>query len=742
MGNKLDEVLEEKTNSVASEIQTDASGQNKSGRPKLRLYLLSELELGTKLSDPEVLANVGELIKNDTKHIDGVVINGLMAYVPDRYSRWRGERLDLMEDHLLERYGQTIYDQVKRGKNESNSVDDLVEATRLGRIMMSPIVQQAKKKNIDIHCIAGNTDYRNVRMLIESLEKLNKRNIYNENNKNNSKKRGKNLNTSTDEVERVLSFIPDGYKFKASKWKSSDKDGIKNKANEIYHNIIENIFRNQNVHVYKRFENYAGEDTGVKPEEITINGLKVKVFNSINGLTVGLNEGKPSDRILKMAIEYANMDAMRGRLGDVYLTGNGSATEFTAVNYQSREDPVFMFNQGPLLDIDKQLRLRASFNKTSVAKRLSQIQDSGVSILTINEDGSLEIEHLDITALRKKINPSKLEKTLSKGSMYEMTQISDWHVGNAKGDYEAMEKVPDIMTGSIVPRNYRSLFDGGDMLDGGNDKAQRTDMSLPITPTPEEINSELEKLKDEKDYVTRIEKFKGIMSKALYGYSDIDLGRQMDRLGTYLKPIAKQVSKVYAVEGNHVKKATGNGSESRLKKSLYLDNGVEEVILPDELEDVEQNPMLGSYSMLMYHSPGYRGGIDARTALMYIARDTGQDNVDVIMAGDCHEPGINYGLKWHGFGGDYVNGEDKKGEWRTRMAMTISSLEKRTKFEKSIIHNIDYTKGISQLYLPTDDSIGTSYSRYKFIPAQTIHGEINAAGGSRLHRALDSILYK
>ena len=41
MGNKLDEVLEEKTNSVASEIQTDASGQNKSGRPKHRLACLS-----------------------------------------------------------------------------------------------------------------------------------------------------------------------------------------------------------------------------------------------------------------------------------------------------------------------------------------------------------------------------------------------------------------------------------------------------------------------------------------------------------------------------------------------------------------------------------------------------------------------------------------------------------------------------------------------------------------------------
>ncbi len=717
MGEKLEKTLETK-------------------QPRLRFYVMSELELGTKLNDPDIMASIGELIKNDNKRIDGILINGLMAYVPDRYSRWRGERLDLMEDHLLERYGQDTYDKVKKGKNDSDSVDDLVEATRLGAITMDPITQQAKKKNIEIHCVAGDTDYRNKRMLIESLEKLSKRNNYN-GNKNNSKKRGKNPNVRPDEVERVLAFIPDGYKFKTSKWKNSDKGGIKNKANEIYHNIINNIFKGAKVHVYKRFENYAGDSTvETRPEDITINGMKIKAFYSINGLTAGLNEGKPSERNIQMIIDYASKDALDGRLGDIYITGNGSSTDFTSIDYRSRKDPVFIFNQGPILDIDKQFRLRASFNKTSVSKRLSQFEDSAISIFTVNDDGSVEIEHIDATGLKKRINPSKLEKELSKGSMYEVTKIADLHIGNAKSDYEAIESIPAIVARIRVPLEYRKLFDGGDAVDGGIDKAQRTKMSLPTAPTPEDLQEELNNIEKITDYGQRIKKMETMLYESVFGHSDLDIGRQLKRLNTYIKPLAPLFSTVYLVNGNHMEKATGNGSESDAKGSKYKDNGTKEVVYADALLENDMNPTLGPYVLYLTHSPGYRGGLDARTGLMNVVKNTAQDTVDIAMAGDCHEAGIKFAFKRK-----YTKGLED-GEWRTLVTTTIPSLEKQTGFEKNIIHKHPYTKGISQLYLPADESIGTSYIKYRFIPSQTIHADINAAGGSSFYRSMDRILKK
>lgn len=65
-----------KLESVLQSEQKMVNGQ------KLRILLMSELELATKVSDPEVLNNVGNLIKNDEKKIDAIIINGGLAFVP------------------------------------------------------------------------------------------------------------------------------------------------------------------------------------------------------------------------------------------------------------------------------------------------------------------------------------------------------------------------------------------------------------------------------------------------------------------------------------------------------------------------------------------------------------------------------------------------------------------------------------------------------------------------------------
>ncbi len=712
--------------------------RDKDSDSKLKLLVMSELELATKLSDKEVLDNLGSIIKNYNEKIDGIIINGGLAFVPDKYSRLRGERLDLLEDSLKEKYGEEIYNYVKHGKNDSDSVDDLTEAARLARIQMKSIAYEAKKKGIPLYYVYGVTDYKNVKMIIEALERLSRKNrLDDEKQKSNKKNNKKNKleDKVPDEVERIMSIIPESYKFKASQWKTSDKKGIKDKANDIYIHLLNTILsegkNENNIKVYKKFENFLGEKEGNDPDaEILINGFKVKVFHAINALTAGLNEGKPTERNINMIVDYANLDAIQGRLADIYITGRGSATEFTALDYQSRDDPVIILNQGPLMDIDHQFKLRASLNKTDVSKRLSQFEDSAISILSITNDNSIELEHIDINGIKLKVNPSKMNKELPKGSMYDISQVSDWHVGNRASDYEAMERVPEIIDKSPIPKDKRILFVGGDMVDGGNDKAQRTKMSLPSAPSPEEFIGQLENILKTEDKDKAKKDFIAALHSVVYGNSDIDLGQQEKRLDKYLKPLAPLFDKAYIVGGNHFERATGNGSEGRMIGPKFENGGTREVIYVDDYLLRGGIPYLDKYGLLMLHTAGYRGGVDARTSLMNIIKNTGKDLVDIAMAGDCHEPGIKFALK------------KKDGHWSTMSAITVPALENATYFEDYIIHKPSYTKGISELYVPVDNSIGTSYMKYRLIPLQTIKEEINASGGSKYYKTINNLLNK
>lgn len=701
----------------------------------LRLLVMSELELATKVSNPEILKNVGNVIKDYQDKIDGVIINGGLAFIPDKYSRLRGERLDLVEDNITERYGEEVYKEVKKGNYESDSVDDLTEAARLAKIQMKSIAYESAKKDIPLYYIYGVTDYKNVKMIIEALERLSKRNNkeFEKIGKKKKKKESKLEDKIPDEIERIMSIIPDDYKFKASQWKTSDKDGIKDKANDIYIHLLNSVLgadkKGTKVHIFKRFENFLGEKEQDTPEaDIVINGFKVKVFHAINALTAGLNEGKPSERNINMIVDYANSDALYDRLADIYITGRGSATEFTAVDYQSRKDPVFILNQGPLMDINRQFRLRASLNKTDVSKRLSQAEDSGISFLSIYKDKSLEIEHIDFNAIKNNIDIKKLTDNAENGSFYEMTQISDWHVGNAASDYEAMEKVPEFVKKSRVPKENKILFVGGDMVDGGNDKAQRTKMSLPRSPGPEEFLSNLEKLLTNKDDNEVKNKFIDTLHDVVYGNSDIDIGQQERRLNTYIRPLAPLFNTAYVVPGNHYERATGNGSEGRMLGTMFENNGTKNVIYVDDYLLRGETPYLGTYGLLEMHSAGYRGGADARTSLMNTVKNTGKNLVDIAIAGDCHEAGIKFALK---------KGADK---WGTMAAITVPALERETYFESYIIHKPNYTKGISQLYVPTDKDIGTSYLKYRLVPLQTIRDEINSSGGSRYHKLINEVM--
>ncbi len=711
---------------------------------QLRLMLLSDMELGTKLNDFLVDYKIGEIIKNYNKRIDEVIINGGLAYIPDRYSRWRGERLDLLEDQLKEKYGEDIYKEVKKGGSKTDTVDDLKEAARLSHFQVSNIIKQADNKGIGISYFNGNTDYRNIKMIMEALEKLGRKNSRKKGEDSEEKKNG------GDELGRLLSFIPEGYTFKASDWKTTDKQGIKDKAIKIYTHIISTIFGDGNVKkkvkFYKRFENFLGtsNDKENNPEEFTINGLKVKVFDSISGLTTGLSEGMPSKMHEKNTEKYATEDAKMGRLADVYITFGSMTTEFGAVNFGGRERPVYFFNQSPLLDVDKQFRLKAAFNKTRDSKALLGDVDASLSIVTIYKDGTFEVDRLTIDGIRNGVNMSEIESKLKEGSMHEVVGTSDWHVGSQFAMYEEinyLSKLIDRVT--YVPKGLgkKHAVYTGDEVDGGNDKLSRTRMQVSYLKPPEELLPELENdlnsgLEEalKSDSIEAIEakvkyikdKWSATLSDILYGNPTIDITAQFNRLSYYIKPLSQKFDDNYLVGGNHTEKATGNGSEGHVIAPI-IRGGDSKVINVDEYLLRNEFPKIGNYKAYIIHSAGYRGGLDPATTLFDDVVKMGAD-VDLAIAGDCHEPRIKFGIR------------RRENEWRSLIAMTTPALQKYTTFESNIVHKLNYTKGVSILYLPADESLGSSYTKYKFIPAQTIDTYMNADGGTRVSNLVDKFV--
>ena len=673
---------------------------------KLRLFLLSELELATKLSDPKVLYNVGETIKKYDGRIDAIVINGGIAQVPNKYSKRRGERFDLLEDRLKETYGDSVYKEVKRGGNDSDSVENLEEVVRLARVQVKNIYAQATAKGIPIYYVFSENDYKNVETLIGAIEKLG---AYMNKQKDSDEKEEAPEIKGVD--SRTLSFIQKSYNFNASDWKNKDKEGIKDIALNIYKQWISSIFRNKtgdkeaNVTILKRLEN-----------DIEINGVKIRAMHSINGLYAGNNEGKPTERGRVMAIENANNDAGIGRLPDIYLTGHESATSFTAIDFKSRENPVYLMNVGPLQNMESQIRKRASWNRTVESKRVGQSEDSAMVIFSMDNDRRVDIQHVGFRALKDGTDITALERNAAK-TMYETAQLSDTHIGAPSNvsSYELMEAVELELQKSNMPRENRFLFLLGDILHGGADKANWTDILWPQRGTYDDSLAKLEKAKT-KEQKTEV------LRELIYGVALPDLGTQNRQAEAWLSGIAKNFDTAYIVPGNHVQKAAGHASETGFLGPDLKSDGRPRIIYTDTLSLQNKPVEMGPYKLMLLHSPGYRGGVDAGTALMNKVKKTGSDDVDIIMAGDCHEEHAVYAARL------------KNNTWGSLVAITSAALQDVTTFEKEIVSKNKYTRGFELTYLPKDYNIGTSYIRHRFIPEQALRKTLRENGGSRLER--------
>ncbi len=706
------------------------SSENKEGvlaerKEKLGLVLLSELQLATRLSDPQVLYEVGERIKEHPGRIDAVVINGGLGYVPNKFSKRRTERLDLLEDRLKERYGREVYKEVKQGASDTDSIDSLEEAARLARVQMHNIYKQASAKGAKIYYVFSESDYKNVEVLISAIEKIRKQ-IGRQMDKDNARYDDLDFGGLKGVEPELLDFIKQSYKAKASEWKNKDKEGIKDVALQIYRKWVNSIFSENGkdadsdaLVVLKRLEN-----------DVEINGLNVRISHSIDGLTFGNSEGKPTESGTLRAIDRANQDAMQGRLADIYLRAHESKTHVTAVDYRAygHEKPVYLINSGPLQDLDTLIRLRASWNKTTETKRLEQGVDSAMTIFTLYKDAAYDSRHISLGALQAKTKVSKLEENLDK-NMYEFTEASDFHVGAANPDgrtnIEMIEAMLLEIKRSKVPRQRRHIAFEGDMLHAAGDKYQRTDIAWSAGGNYDDLLKEMEKAKtpEEKEEFFR---------NSIYGRAILDMGAQAEQLAGYYVEFAKAYGHAHFIPGNHVQTAASNASEGGFMAGTFKAVGTllqppeeTEIVHPDKLALKGKNPHLGPYTLSEKHSPGYRTAMDAGTAIAKQAVKVG-DNIDMAVAGDCHEEHEVYQAK-------------KVGEkWMVLRAHTSASAQLRTSFEKTILAKPYYTKGFSTTYLPVDPEIGTSYIIHSFVPEYALQKLLKENGGSKLEKIVKS----
>lgn len=713
-----------KTSGLESLLSKSTKTQKQSkDATKLRLILISEPELATNLSDYKALYNAGEIIKRYDGRIDALILNGGLAQIPNQYSTRRGERLDLLENNLRQTYGDKVYKEVKGSSNGTDSVDSLEEAVRLARVQMRNIYKQAKSKGIPIYYVFSENDYKNVGDIIKALEKLS---AYMS--KHDSEKEEDEVPSEIRGVDAgLLSFVQKSYQIKASQWKNNDKQGIKDMALNMYKQWVASIFsekgqpKDESLKILESADSEEADDFSTMKRfenDLEINGVKIRAMHAINGLYSGNSEGKPTERGTVMAIDNANKDALHGRLPDIYIRSHESSTDFTAIDFPSRNGrPVYLLNTGPLQNLDAQLRRRSSWNKTTEAKRTDQMEDSSILIFSLGDDYRVELQHVGFRALKEGTDISKIEKN-AESELYETAQISDAHVGapSMTSAYELMEAIPYELEKSLIPKERRSLFLLGDMLHGGSDKANWTDILWPQRGTRSEI---LKKLKGAKTLEEKI----GVFREAIDGVAIPDLGKQVREADqVLLRKIAKYFDTAYLVDGNHVEKAAGHAGESGMLGPILENAGVRSIVYADQESLANRDISLGPYTLFMLHSPGYRGGVDAGTALAYKVVKTGSDNINMVFAGDCHEAHIKYFAKKSG---------DK---WDTFLALTSAALQDVTSFEKKIVAKNKFTRGFELTYIPTDEKVGTSYLRNVFIPEMALRKTLKENGGSELEK--------
>ncbi len=696
-------------------LRNNKNQKNKNSVNPLNLLLLSEMELATKLTDPEVLDNIAILMEKSPK-IDAIIINGAVPYVPNKYSKRRGEYMDLLEGNVRDRYGMDAYTLVKGNDGTSNGseggIDTLVEAFSLAKYSIRNITKKAEEKNIPIYYVYSDKDYENVNSIINALTKLTeelKRQDGEKDYDSYKEKLMEKIAKMTNIDSSIVNFVTNNESgFAPSEWKNKSKKGIKNRANSIYNGLLRNMLSS----------NGTGKITILNGlfNNIAINGVKINVMHAVNGRFMGNTFVTPVLNGQKRIINKIDEDKQREDVADIYLRSHEAMLDFTALEHNDK--PIWILATPPLQNY-KALNKRSNrWNKTVDIKRFDQHFDSGLVMFSIEENGKAFIRHVNYEMIRNNVDVFEKEK-----EAYKIILIGDAHIGapslkgggNKKTAYELLEGILHDIKYDNIKKEDKYIFFLGDMIHGGEDKSNKSDILENKAYGPSKRIEELINLNENVDYDKIIKNIR----ENIYGVSVYNIGEQIKESFKWINDVGSLASRVAVLDGNHVQKAANNMSEAGILGGFLEVNGVK-VDYPDKLVLRDEKHYIFGYESNSLHSTGYRSTDGGRANVDYIVK-TGSSAM-LQFAGDEHMLHLNIADK-------EING--KQG---SLVAIKPPSIQERTTFEEKILKKGKSIQGYVALYIPKDRSIGTGYIKVEVIPENAIGLVLDKVGGSKIEK--------
>jgi hypothetical protein len=719
MKENLEELL------LNSEISSE---YNLDSEPKANVLVLSNIALSTKLSDPDVLYNVGQFIKNSPYKIDAIIMLGGAYRYPlnalNSNSRSDKSSLAMLEDDIKGRYGARVHKAIKGKNSGSNSVDTLEDATLLAKYEMRPIIEAAAEKNIPISMIYGPKDYANVGDRIKQLLKSHKRSS-NINKQSHENKDDDDLDTVLRDLDPEIIQHLKSQNIDASAWRNLDEDGIVDIANKIYKEEVLDTFLS-----YKKKDETVYSANIIKTIEdvrLKVNGVEFSVSPAINAtanidIYGGIKEPEPLLNGERRAIEKANRDWREGRLADVYIWGHEARTYYTAIKYNTdteSETPskvAHFLHVSPLHDDSVLRKKKSSGNVTKDVKRSDLY--SGITMFTVMKDGRTQTRVINYRTLKEGVNPKELEK-----DMIKIYGISDTHIGassyNPEGgytEYELLEALLEDIKHDGINKDKRYTILGGDMLQGAVDKIMRGDIQDPQKMQYGDVIRDLYKTERDISYDRMVRRVR----EMVYGEPIINLGDQLNKSAIFLKELTDIGFKAfYNLNGNHVEKAANNLHEAEALGAILEANGAN-VIYPERMMLRRETVHIGPYPAGMQHSIFIRG-MDGGRALS--ERPTRTTSPAVIQyKGDEHRPHLS------------LTNKMCNGKMNALVGIGSQAFQDYTTFESNKIGKEPSPQGYISLKVPSNPEIGTGYIVFEMVPNEALENRLRHSGGSSVER--------
>ncbi|MCW1293694.1 MAG: hypothetical protein QXV66_01820 [Candidatus Rehaiarchaeum fermentans] len=452
------------------------------------------------------------------------------------------------------------------------------------------------------------------------------------------------------------------YPFSATldRLKNAKKSGAIQRANYEYQNLVfSNIF--------------SGRYSVVKHINAKLN-LNSIIFNLYFSVSQNRTFNYPPSYQkypLKQAIEIVKNE---GEEGNYVFFNSGYFSSTVLFPNKIIILPPYAF------DLNELRNARSRGNKSVYAMLGTRfLVDSGVLLFSIDKDNNPKLLHIPSYALS---NKDKINSPFKSFGL-----ISDIHIGSQTPASEISGEDALLLVGKAFHEEtskkpfyaFYALILLGDIIHGMQDK--------PYTLIP---IAEKDEIKEEASKLSNLSEKAKFYERALNGYPIFSLDEQIKTAIKYIYYLLENTRTngpydLIVVPGNHYANALNKaGNEATVIESIKY-SGKYKVLGLDDYNDsiVLEN----GTKLILLHTTGYRGGVDAPTAPLLYLRNTGQNGI--ILTGDSHE----YGFSAAVFGG------------KQSYSVKVSALQYYTSFEKHIIAKTHTVRGAGILHISENNSV-------------------------------------